>query len=645
MKLTSYSTALLVASLAALPSAAFAQRTNDNAVKKAEDAFGTSVGDEQIGIYNANLVRGFSPVAAGNLRIEGLYFDQQARPIDRLMAGTVIHVGISAQGYPFPAPTGIADYKLRRPGAKHLTSLSLSLGPWEGAGAELDVQLPLDGDRAGLAFGVGRYRDGQPHHGTGDLTSLALLGRYSPVSDFEILPFWSQFRVSGEQSQSLIFTTTGDFLPAPIARDRFLGQKWSDYSGTSSNYGVVTKARIADFDLSLGVFRSQVNVDEDHIDLLFGTDRSGQVANRVVVVDGGNRYGSTSGEVRVARSMVEGPRLHKLILSLRGRDQSRVYGGAGSVSLGQSRIGVQDFRPEQTAQIGAKTRGEVTQKTLGLGYEGRWAGLGELSLGLQKTDYAKSVKTPDPARVVPPTYDKPWLFSSTGAVYVAENIAAYAGYTRGLEESPVAPAEAANRNEAPPAIRTTQKEAGLRWKPAPGVSAVLGYFDIEKPYFNLDAAQQFRQLGQVRNRGVEFSVAGPLAKGLYVVAGNVWLDARVAGEEVTSGRISRRPIGTFRRHTMASLDYQLPGVPTVSLTAGFESTSSRTANAQDSLRIPARSVLHLGTRYRFKLSGKPVLLRANVQNVFNTFGWAVGGTGFLIPNGSRRYSLSLAADI
>jgi hypothetical protein len=49
MKLASYHTALLVASLAALPSAAFAQRTNDNAVKKAEDAFGTSVGDEQIG--------------------------------------------------------------------------------------------------------------------------------------------------------------------------------------------------------------------------------------------------------------------------------------------------------------------------------------------------------------------------------------------------------------------------------------------------------------------------------------------------------------------------------------------------------------------------------------------------------------------
>ena len=40
---------------------AFAQRTDDNAVKEADDAFGKSVGDEQIGIYNAGMVRGFSP--------------------------------------------------------------------------------------------------------------------------------------------------------------------------------------------------------------------------------------------------------------------------------------------------------------------------------------------------------------------------------------------------------------------------------------------------------------------------------------------------------------------------------------------------------------------------------------------------------
>jgi iron complex outermembrane recepter protein len=99
--------------LLATTTSAYAQRTDNNAVTQVDDAFGASVGDEQIGIYNAYDVRGFSPVDAGNVRIEGLYFDQQSNPTDRLVDGNTIHVGISAQGYAFPAPTGIADYSLR----------------------------------------------------------------------------------------------------------------------------------------------------------------------------------------------------------------------------------------------------------------------------------------------------------------------------------------------------------------------------------------------------------------------------------------------------------------------------------------------------------------------------------------------------
>jgi len=93
------------------------------------------------------------------------------------------------------------------------------------------------------------------------------------------------------------------------------------------------------------------------------------------------------------------------------------------------------------------------------------------------------------------------------------------------------------------------------------------------------------------------------------------------------------------------MDYQVPGVPPLSLNAYFEGTSARTANALDTLRIPTRAVVHLGARYKFKLADKPLLLRAQVQNVTNTFGWAVGGSGFFVPNGNRRYSLSLAADL
>ncbi|MGH7106837.1 MAG: hypothetical protein ACREFT_10045 [Acetobacteraceae bacterium] len=57
--------------------AANAQRADDNAATSASDAFGTVVGNRTIGLYSESNARGFSPMQAGNVRIEGLYFDQQ----------------------------------------------------------------------------------------------------------------------------------------------------------------------------------------------------------------------------------------------------------------------------------------------------------------------------------------------------------------------------------------------------------------------------------------------------------------------------------------------------------------------------------------------------------------------------------------
>ena len=63
--------------LLGLPLCAQAQRADDNAVKSADDAFGNSVGNENIGLYSPFEVRGFSAVDAGNVRLDGLYFDRQ----------------------------------------------------------------------------------------------------------------------------------------------------------------------------------------------------------------------------------------------------------------------------------------------------------------------------------------------------------------------------------------------------------------------------------------------------------------------------------------------------------------------------------------------------------------------------------------
>jgi len=126
-------TAFLLAS--ATP--ALAQRTGENAVASAQDAFGTSVGNERVGLYFPQSARGFSPVQAGNVRINGMYFDYQADLSQRLISGSNVRVGLTAQSYPFPAPTGVADFSLRLPGSEAVASTVVGVGPFGGPpGAE-----------------------------------------------------------------------------------------------------------------------------------------------------------------------------------------------------------------------------------------------------------------------------------------------------------------------------------------------------------------------------------------------------------------------------------------------------------------------------------------------------------------------------
>jgi iron complex outermembrane recepter protein len=86
-------TAILLAS--ATP--ALAQRAGENVVTAASDAFGTSVGNEKIGLYNVADVRGFSPITAGNVRIEGLSVTEHGGFTSRVVSGSTIRVGLTAQ--------------------------------------------------------------------------------------------------------------------------------------------------------------------------------------------------------------------------------------------------------------------------------------------------------------------------------------------------------------------------------------------------------------------------------------------------------------------------------------------------------------------------------------------------------------------
>lgn len=150
---------LLVATAAvtAIPATALAQRVDDNAVTNANDAFGQSVGNERVGLYGTDDVRGFNPVDAGNVRIEGLYFAPVDRLPNRLTRGNRVRVGIAAQGYPFPAPTGIVDFELSASGEADQLTVALERAQFGSLLGSVDSNFALgEGLRAYLGGTVRR---------------------------------------------------------------------------------------------------------------------------------------------------------------------------------------------------------------------------------------------------------------------------------------------------------------------------------------------------------------------------------------------------------------------------------------------------------------------------------------------------------
>jgi iron complex outermembrane receptor protein len=406
--------------------------------------------------------------------------------------------------------------------------------------------------------------------------------------------------------------------------------------------------RSDDWQVRAGLFRWENDVKLVVNELYRNVQRDGS-AQRTLVAQRDQTAASTSGELRSSYSVTEGARRHTIHLSARGRDTKRAYGGADERNLGPAMIGRRNDVPKPEFDFRPLSRDEVRQVTGGIGYEGRWLGVGELSLGLQKTDYERTTNIP--GRPTIRTEDSPWLYNGTLAIHLTDKLVTYAGFTRGLEESGTAPANAVNRNSAPPALKTSQRDAGLRYAVLPRLSLVAGLFDVRKPYFNVDPDRVFRELGTVRHRGIELSLAGQPIEGLSLVAGAVLLDADVTGEAVDLGIIGPKPVGTASRIMRLNLDYRLPFWEPVSVDLGITNQAAQVASVLKYAELGGRqlmtepqTIFDLGARYRFKAGATPATLRAQITNLFDTYRWKVSASSSFRFIDARRFLLSLAAD-
>lgn len=599
-------------------------RSAENAVTEAEDAFGTSIGRETIGLYDAANVRGFSPADAGNVRIDGLYFDQVWGLSTRLRRTATVRVGLSALGYPFPAPTGIVDYELRVPGMDPGVTLFVNTSEWGEMLTELDGVLPLAGDRIGLGLGATLWetevRDGTDGHYRNAGATL----RISPTDALEVVPYWQRSKGTDDEVGPVYIPIDGT-LPPLVERRRFDGPDWLDYEGVAANYGTLVRyAPSEDWLLRAGLFRSVY--DDDHVfaNLLIDVAPDGS-ARRLLIADPPPNTVSTSGEARLTRTFIEAETLQAVHFSVRARERSRFYGGSAVVDLGLTRLGQVVASPRPEFMFGEQTYDRVRQRTVGVAYEVRRRGVGELGIGVQRTHYDKRVAEPGVASAR--TAADPWLYNVTLAATPTERLAFYVGYTRGLEESGVAPDNAANRNEALPAIRTRQADAGARLRVTSELTLIAGVFDVRKPYLSLDATGLYRELGEQRHRGIETSLAGSLGRRASIVAGAVLQRPRVRGEAVASGETGRLPVEQPERTVKSSIDWRPRTFESFSIDAAVTHIGEVAATTDNRVALPSRTLVDVGARYRFTAGRAPAVLRVAVTNVFDEYGYDLRGSG------------------
>lgn len=604
-----------------------AQHASDDPVASASDGFGLTLGLESIGMYNSGSVRGFNPQTAGNVRIDGLYFDQQGALSNRVVEGSTIRIGVSEIGYAFPAPTGIVDYDLRHPGnGTPSATIVASAGPFQARGLSIDGSFPINSSELQLPMGASYQISTQTPLG------VANPGYTSTVANFGATPQWKpndrlMFRGIFDWTQTThaktlpIVFTAGDYLP-PEAPRGYYGENWAEGKSLSENYGGIVTAQLSTpWSLAAGLFRSIADNPISYADLYQNTQPNG-AAEQFIVGNPDQVTSSTSGEVRITGHFGTGSWRQDIVLLARGRDTLALYGGSDVIAVGPAVIdqGIQVREP--AFSYSARTNDRTELWSAGLAYRVQWQGHGDFAFGIQQESYDKNVTSPGlpEARLT----DRPLRAYGTAALPLNDQVTAYAGYTQGLEDSGVAPSSAENRGTILPDARTWQVDAGVRYLLTPRVTLMAGIFEIEKPYFNFDTSNVDRALGLQRATGLEMSVSGEVLKNLNVAAGVLLGEVKIVGPNLSAERVGSIAFGQPRVYSVINADYKFPRWPALSADIAIFHFGTAPASVDDVTQNPAQTVLLVGGRYRFTILGAPATLRVQVQNLTNFYFWNMG---------------------
>lgn len=217
-----------------------------------------------------------------------------------------------------------------------------------------------------------------------------------------------------------------------------------------------------------------------------------------------------------------------------------------------------------------------------------------------------------------------------------EQISLYANYIEGFS-----PSESffTNANQLLPPSVSKQIEAGVK-ADFQRSGLQLSVFRIEQPQEIVDALGRWTLDGMQRNTGVELTVFGEPLRGVRLLGGAMFLDGI---QEHTEGGLNdgNSALNAPELNINLGAEWDTPWAPGLTLSARMIHTDEQFADQANTLTIPDWTRFDLGARYTMKMGGKPVTLRAAVENVTDEAYWA---NSYLYRGAPRTYLLSATID-
>ena len=284
-----------------------------------------------------------------------------------------------------------------------------------------------------------------------------------------------------------------------------------------------------------------------------------------------------------------------------------------------------------------------------LAYVGQLEGIASINVGIQKARYRASL-TDGATGLVNRSRAAPWLYNASLLVPLSTSVSAYAATQKGLEDSGIAPGNAANRDQQLPAATSTQYEGGLKWDFGKN-QLVIAAFQITKPYFGYNADRAFVIIGDQRHRGLEVSFSGHLNDRFGVLAGAVLMDPAVTGPGRASGLVGKSPAGVAKLLGRLDASYRtdLPG--DLTFTAGLHYEGSRAASGSPidhlggkQLMLPGTFDMDAGIRQVWHLRKTDISLRVLLRNLFDEGAWNVVAPDVLMIKDRRSFIGTLTVD-